>query len=360
METYFTYTNLYKAYLACRKRKTHTRNHLVFAENLEENLIDLETSLLNRTYQPGRSTAFVVSKPKVREIFAADFRDRVIHHLLYNYLSPKYEKLFIYDSWACRKGKGTHQGMLRLQKFCQKSVREKQQFGTKDKRAPYYLKLDIKSFFTSIDQQILFDLIVQKFKNEEILWLVKQVIFHDCARDIPPKIQSKPSLFDALPPEKSLFKVARGKGLPIGNLTSQFFANVYLDKLDQFVKHTLKARNYVRYVDDFVIISNNRSYLEDCQIKIDKFIIGNLGLTLHPHKQIIRPVSCGLDFVGYIVGSNHILVRRRMIDDYRFKVGLTRYKSRRYKELVSSYKSQFDWANSISLQMTLAPFTLSN
>lgn len=117
MQTYFTFENLHKAYLDCRKRKTNTQNHLEFAYNLEENLLKLEKELVNRTYKPGRSIAFVVQKPKIREIFAADFRDRVVHHLLYNYLSPIFEKIFIYDSWACRKGKGTHRAMFRLKKF---------------------------------------------------------------------------------------------------------------------------------------------------------------------------------------------------------------------------------------------------
>lgn len=124
--SYFTFENLYRAYLECRKRKTRTLNHLAFAENLEENLLDLEKKLQDRTYRPGRSIAFVVQRPKIREIFAADFRDRVVHHLLYNYLSPIFEKVFIYDSWACRKGKGTHRAMKRLQYFTNQIERERE------------------------------------------------------------------------------------------------------------------------------------------------------------------------------------------------------------------------------------------
>ena len=256
--SYFTFQNLYKAYLDCRKRKTKTLNHLKFTENLEENLLSIEKELQNRTYRPGRSIAFMVQKPKIREIFAADFRDRVVHHLLCNYLNPIFEKVFIYDSWACRKGKGTHGAMLRLKKFAVQLERERErERETKDSRL-FYLQAGISSFFTSIDQKILFGLIRKRIKNPEILWLSKTIIFHDCARDIAPKIQSQPRLFEKLPPEKSLFKVARGKGLPIGNLTSQFFANVYLNELDQFVKHNLKAKFYVRYVDDFVILGRNR------------------------------------------------------------------------------------------------------
>ena len=122
----------------------------------------------------------------------------------------------------------------------------------------FYLQADIKSFFTSINHQILYSLITKKVKNEEILWLARTIIFHDCARDIPPKIQSPATLFAKLPAEKSLFKISKGNGLPIGNLTSQFFANVYLNELDQFVKHKLKARYYLRYVDDFIILSSDK------------------------------------------------------------------------------------------------------
>jgi len=126
METYYTFGNLYKAYLDCKKRKSNTLNHIKFWENLEENLLDLEEKLQNRTYKPGRSIAFVVQKPKLREVFAADFRDRVVHHLLCNYLSPIFERTFIYDSWACRKGKGTHGAMLRLREFARKLSRERE------------------------------------------------------------------------------------------------------------------------------------------------------------------------------------------------------------------------------------------
>lgn len=126
MKTHFTFENLYRAYIDCRKRKAKSFYHLKFAENLEENLLDLEKQLQNRTYKPERSIAFIVQKPKIREIFAADFRDRVVHHLLFNYLSPIFEKIFIHDSWACRKGKGTHQAMIRLQQFAREIQRERE------------------------------------------------------------------------------------------------------------------------------------------------------------------------------------------------------------------------------------------
>jgi len=215
---------------------------------------------------------------------------------------------------------------------------------------PFFLKMDIKSFFTSIDQKVLYDLIGKKIKNKEILWLTKTIIFHDCAHDIPPKIQSQTSLFDKLPRDKSLFTVARGKGLPIGNLTSQFFANVYMNELDQFAKHQLKAKYYLRYVDDFLILSSDRDYLEHCRDQLTDFALNKLKLKVHPDKQFIKAVSCGIDFVGYIVRPEYVLVRKRIIADCKFKLGSVKADSDKYKEIVNSYRAHFMWANTFSLQ----------
>ncbi len=346
METYFTYANLYRAYLDCRKRKSNSLYCLQFNERLEENLLDLEKQLQACTYRPGRSIAFIVQKPKIREIFAADFRDRVVHHLLYNYLSPIFEKTFIHDSYACRRGKGTHRARLRLQKFMVQIERERERESGAARQ--YYLQMDIKSFFTSIDQQILYDLIVKKVKNEEILWLAKVIIFHDCARDIPPKIQSSPSLFAQLPADKSLFTAPRGKGLPIGNLTSQFFANVYLDQLDQFVKHTLKAHRYIRYVDDFLIIGEDKTTLTLMRAQIADFVAQKLILTIHPKKQHIRPIADGIDFVGFIIRSDYVLLRRRVVGEWRWRLRhcTNQYK---YQQIAASYNAQAAWANSHTL-----------
>lgn len=220
---------------------------------------------------------------------------------------------------------------------------------------PFFLKMDIKSFFTSIDQQILYDLVCKKVKNEEILWLSKTIIFHDCAHDIPPKIQSQPSLFDKLPKDKSLFTVAKGKGLPIGNLTSQFFANVYMNELDNFAKHQLKAKYYIRYVDDFLILSSDRDYLEFCRDQLTDFAANKLKLKVHPDKQFIKAVSCGVDFVGYIVRPEYILVRKRIVADCKFKLRNLTPGTNKYQETINSYSAHFQWANTLSLQSSLFP-----
>ena len=335
MQTYFTFENIYRAYQTCKRRKSNTLNHLQFAEHLEHNIYKLRDELLDRTYKPGRSIAFIVEKPKIREIFAADFRDRVVHHLLCSYLEPIFEKQFIYDSWACRTDKGTHRAMLRVKSFSNRLKHSN----------TYYLKMDIKSFFTSIDQSILYELVARKVKNEELLWLTKIIIFHDCAHDIAPKIQSLPSLFDKLPTDKSLFTVARGKGLPIGNLTSQFFANVYLNELDQYVKHSLKARNYVRYVDDILILGNNKEELLLYKYKISKFVQNILALTVHPEKQFIGMVTSGIDFVGYIIRPEYVLIRKRIANDWRRAISETGLSDKKRMMLHRSYCAHAVWAN---------------
>lgn len=215
----------------------------------------------------------------------------------------------------------------------------------------YYLQADIKSFFTSIDHQVLYSLITKKIKNEEILWLVRTIIFHDCVRDVPPKIQSPATLFAKLPAEKSLFKVPKGKGLPIGNLTSQFFANVYLNELDQFVKHKLKAKYYLRYVDDFIILSSDKKELEDFRCKIEEFLRNRLRLRLHPQKQKISQIKNGIDFVGYFIKPDYVLVRRRVIGEYRYRLARHLKKSsKNWQQTRSSYFAHFQWANSWGLR----------
>ncbi|QQS26803.1 group II intron reverse transcriptase domain-containing protein [bacterium] len=346
MDTYFTFANLHQAYLDCKKYKNQTFYHQKFAYDLEKNLSKLELDLVNRTYRPERSIAFVVTQPKIREIFAADFRDRVIHHLLYNYLAPVFEPRFIYDSWACRPAKGTHGAMLRLQQFTRKVSQNRRS------RDCYYLKMDIKSFFTSIDKHILYQLVERRVKNKEIRWLAHVNIFHDCARDIPPRIQSAPTLFDSLPLDKSLFTVEPGKGLPIGNLTSQFFANVYLHELDAFVKHHLKARYYVRYVDDFVIVHEDQTVLERYKQEITEFVWQRLRLKVHPGKVFIRPISDGIDFVGYVVRPDYILIRRRVVGEWRRRMEQAATPDQQ-QTIYHSYQAHARWADSHKLQRVM-------
>ncbi len=314
-EDLFSFSNLHRCYLKCRARKRNTINALRFEMRLEENLARLERELKTRSYQPARSVCFVVKKPKFREIFAADFRDRIVHHVLVDYLEKIFEPKFIFDSWACRKGKGTHKGVERLQTLARRVTAN----GT---RPAFYLQMDIRNYFGSIDKGILLGLIRRRTSHPQVLWLAEKIINNDCTRNYVYK--GKSGLLNLLPPHKTLFNAAAGRGLPIGNLTSQFFANVYLNELDQFVKRELKAGYYLRYVDDFILLSGSREELALWRQKITDFARERLALTIHPQKQLIAPVSNGIDFLGYIVRPGYMLVRRRVVNNFRLALRLVR------------------------------------
>jgi hypothetical protein len=248
----FSFKNAYRRYLDCRRKKRNTINALKYEINAGENTAKLEQELTDKTYRPSRSILFAARKPKVREIFAADFRDRVVHHILVKELEKIWEPIFIHDSYACRIGKGTHKAAKRLQAFLRRIT-------ANGHIRAYYLQLDVKDFFTSIDKDILFALLKAKLNSPEVLWLTEKIIFWDCTTSYVQR--GNRTLLSNIPANKSLFGKENRRGLPIGNLTSQFFANVYMDRLDQFVKHTLKAHYYLRYVDDFVLLSQDREEL---------------------------------------------------------------------------------------------------
>jgi len=300
----FTLENIYRAYRQCRRHKRNTVNAMKFEQNLEENLVSLHEELTTSTYRPGRSMAFLIEKPKRREIFAADFRDRVVHHVLVGHLEPRWERRFIHDSYACRKGRGTHKGVERLRSFTRKAT-------ANVTRRAWYLQLDIRGFFIAIDRNILYERLAAKESDPAVLWLIRTLVFHDPTESCLLRRARKVD-FEKLPAHQTLFKAAPHCGLPIGNLTSQFFANVYLDALDQFVKHQLKARYYVRYCDDFVLLSEDRAALERWEAQIREFLSNELRLALNDRRRL-RPVSDGIDFLGYTVRPDYMLVRKRVI-----------------------------------------------
>ncbi len=268
--------DLLKAYYGARKNKRNTFNQLKFELNYESQLLDLCEQIASRTYKPLPEIAFIVNKPVKREIFAADFRDRVVHHLLFNYLNPVLEKYFINDCYSCRAGKGTSYGILRMQRF----MRGCSHNYTKD---CYILKLDIKGYFMSINKTILYDavktlLAKEKSKkgvlpfNEELAdFLLKVIIFNDPTKNC--RIKGNKADWEGLPKSKSLFYARANCGLPIGNLTSQLFGNVYLTVFDQFVKRQLKVKYYGRYVDDFVLLHPDGEYLKSLVPVVRSFLL---------------------------------------------------------------------------------------
>jgi hypothetical protein len=358
----FSFENIYRQYLKCRKNKRGTINSLKFEMNCEENLLDLKRELSDRTYYPSRSVCFMAEKPKPREIFAADFRDRIVHHVLVDYLERIWEPKFIFDSYACRKKKGIHLGVKRLQDFFRKVTRN-------GSRGSFYLQLDIKNYFMSIDKDILYRIIADKVRDESILWLAKTLIYHDCTRDYA--LKGDRDYLKKIAPQKSLFYSNGRRGLPIGNLTSQFFGNVYLNELDQFVKHHLKCRYYLRYCDDFVMLSENMDKLLMWRDEIERFLAARLKLCLNKKRQSLQPVSNGIDFLGYIVRRDYILVRKRVVNNLKsrlsdferklikkdhppyVKVNYDYQTLEKLRATLASYFGHFKWANSYRLKMSL-------
>jgi len=317
MPPLFSFENLYRQYLRCRRQKRHTHNALRFEARLEDNLVRLREELEGRTYHPSRSVCFVVKQPKFREIFAADFRDRVVHHVLIDVLERIWEPIFLHDSYACRKGKGTHRAVKRLQQFMRRVTHN----GTKP---GFALQLDIRGFFFHIDKERLYQIIAKRMRDEALLWLARTIIFHDCTEGAVYKTDRR--LWRHIPPHKTLFGTENQRGLPIGNLTSQFFSNVYLNELDQFVKHQLKARQYLRYSDDFVLVHEDPAQLLAWREQIQAFLAEQLRLSLTDPVAKPQLIKNGVDFLGYIVRPDYLLVRRRVVS--RLKTRLAGYEAR--------------------------------
>lgn len=312
-ESLFSLANIQRQYVECRRHKRNTANALRFEAAQEMNLLELRDALANRSYEPHRSVCFFVQRPKLREIFAADFRVRIVHHVLVNYPEGIWEPVSIHDSYACRKGKGVHAAVARLLQF----MREATANGT---REAFTLQLDIRNYFMSIDKVRLFEMVAARLNprrpdHEEALWLAEKLVLHDCTHE--PVLKGDPRLLDRLPAHKMLFRAPPGKGLPIGNLNSQFFANVYLNTLGQFVKHELKCRWSLRYCDDFVLVAETAAQLAAWKARIEDFLTERLLLQLNPARARLRPVSDGVDFLGYIVRPFHLLVRRRVVGHLR-------------------------------------------
>ena len=310
----FNFKEIYEAYLNCRKRKRNTINALHYEANLIENLCNLETSLNQGTYTPKRSVCFLSTSPKLREVFAADFSDRVVHHLVVPILEQLWEPCFIHDSYSNRKHRGIHAVKQRAEHFMR---------GSK-----YYLQLDVKSFFYSINKEILFTKLKTKIlkgyikvkgtdiQMHEMLTLLHRIVWQDVTKDVILKGNKKG--FEQIPSHKTLFKIVKHKGLPIGNLTSQFFANVYMNDFDNFVKRKLKVKRYLRYVDDFVLFADTKEELMEHYRHIVQYLEAELELKLR-EKYIPRDNKEGLDFLGYIIRPRYTLVRRRVVHNYKYK-----------------------------------------
>jgi len=299
----FSTADLLQAYYDCRKHKRNKSSSIAFEMNLERNIMQLKDELMTGRYTPGQSICFVITRPKPREVWAADFRDRIVHHLLYNKIAPRFERAFITDSCACIKGRGTL--------YAGKRIEQKIRSITQDWSVnAYYLKCDLANFFVSINKDVLLKQI--KTKVTEPWWaeLAELVLMHDPRTHYA--LRGSPELLKRVPEHKRLTNQNNRYGLPIGNLSSQFFANIYLNDLDQFVKHTLKVKHYIRYVDDFVLLHESPQQLNEWLAAINTFF-PSLGVKLNPTKTILQPLSRGIDFVGHVIQPHRRTTRKKTI-----------------------------------------------
>ncbi|WP_458736980.1 RNA-directed DNA polymerase [Pseudomonas chlororaphis] len=299
----FQFEDLVQAYYDCRRRKRNTASARRYEQDMEINLLELYDDLIAGDYRPGRSICFVVTRPKAREVWAADFRDRIVHHLLYNHIGPRIERSFIADSCACIPGRGTLYAAKRLES----KIRSASQNWS---RPAYYLKCDLANFFVAINKEVLRRQLATKITEPWWLALAEQILMHDPREDY--EVRSPAHLFNRVPQHKRLTAQPAHLGLPIGNLSSQFFANVYLDALDQFAKHRLGAKHYVRYVDDFVFLHESPQQLNAWLAEVEAFL-PSLGAKLNPTKTILQPVDRGVDFVGHVIKPWRRSTRKRSL-----------------------------------------------
>ncbi|MFV0485427.1 MAG: RNA-directed DNA polymerase [Candidatus Saccharimonadales bacterium] len=301
---------LYEAYLKARLAKRGTADEQRFEMCLTMNLSQLCEEICARNYKPSRGITFIIRNPVIREIFAAPFRDRVVHHLLYDFVAAWWDKRFIYDNYSCRMGKGTLFGVDRLRHHMMSASQNGQ-------REAWVLKLDIQGYFMSLPREKLYERAVWgllrqygedawEYKLCKYLW--KEVIFDDPTEGV--QTRGSKRNWDDLPKSKSLFHAKPGSGIVIGNLTSQLLSNIYLDQLDRFVQHELKFKHYGRYVDDFYVISTDKARLLEIVPIIDEYLT-NIGLNLHPKKRFLQEMHRGVPFLGAVVYPHRIHPGRR-------------------------------------------------
>lgn len=287
-----SFENLYHAFRRARLAKRDREAVAAFEFDLEGNLLQLQRELQTQTYQPGTYHNFYIFEPKRRLVSAAPFRDRVVHHALCHVIEPIWEARFIDHSYACRLCKGTHAALDQCRVWVRKYA--------------YAFHGDVVKYFPSIDHQILRSLLARRIADRRVLALIDRLIASGAGIQTDEAPQ-------ALFPGDDLLALLRPRGLPIGNLTSQFWANVYLHELDLFVKHKLKCAPYLRYMDDFVLFSDEKGQLHAWKDSIEHFLAAHLRLTLHPKKSVVFPTRIGIDFCGFVQFPTHRRLRRSSV-----------------------------------------------
>jgi len=317
-EQIYSYENLFLAYKKARKHKTKKDYVIKFERDLIKNLLQLQSELKNQSYKPEPLKTFILRDPKTRKISKSAFPDRVVYHALFKVIEQIFDKSFIYDSCANRKGKGNLFALKRFDLF-------KRGVTCNLRREAFCFKADIKHYFDEVEHKVLIRIIKRKIKDEKVIWLINQILVNGFTE----------------------------KGMPLGNLTSQFFANVYLNELDYFVKHKLKAKYYIRYVDDFVILHSSKEKLEKWKEEINNFLKKELKLELHPEKSKIIFLSRGVDFVGFRNFYYYRLLRKRNIRKIfsiieKFQLGCISYE--KLLETFQGWNAYAKWADSYKLR----------
>ena len=299
-ENIFTLELLMTAWRAFLNGKKKRADVILFQSRLMDNLFLLYDDIEQKTYVHGGYRAFNISDPKPRSIHKAAVRDRLLHHLIYQELYRYFDSKFIYDSYSCRVEKGTHKAMYRFETFARIVSKN-------NTKTCWVLKCDIRKFFANINHAILKEILAKHIEDEDILWLLGQVI----------------DSFQTNAPLLHPFYIHEGniRGLPLGNLTSQLLVNIYMNEFDHFMKRELKCKFYIRYADDFVILSEDKKYLEKLLPKISEFLDAKLKLSLHPDKVYIKTLASGVDVLGWVHFPNHRVLRtstkRRMFKNIR-------------------------------------------
>lgn len=328
-----TYKNLYQqlcskenialAFKKAQKRKSKKPYVIEFKNNLNENLESLRLELLTNTYQPRPLKTFIIRDPKTRKIKKSYFEDRIVHHTICNILEPIFEKRFIYDSFANRNGKGNLNAVKRFDKF-------KLKVSKNNTRNCYVLKADIRHYFDEVSHDTLISILRKKVNDEKLISLISKVL-----KNHSDKV-----------------------GMPLGNMTSQFFANVYLNELDQFVKNELKVKYYIRYVDDFIILHDNKGFLESCKQRIDIFLKERLQLQLHATKSKILLLKRGIPFLGFRNFFHHRLLRKANLINMKKRIKEKDYNS--LCEYLEGWMAYASHANTYNLRHKITNFVEAN
>lgn len=317
-EYIISWENLLASWQEFLPGKRNKKDVIDFSLRLSDNLLTLQKLLSAKSYKPDGYFAFKINDPKPRDIHKASVRDRLVHHAVYRVLYPYFDRKFIYDSYSCRLGKGTHKALNRFQNFGRK-------ISLNNTRTVWILKGDIRKFFASINHKILKNILLKYIADKDVFWLLEQIID---SFNTPGRIS---------------------RGLPLGNLTSQLLVNIYLNEFDHFIKRRLKIKYYIRYADDFVIFHENRLYLETILPQISEFLEYELKLELHPDKLFIRTLNSGLDFLGWVNFPDYKVLRRATKKRMFRKLKRNNYK----EESFNSYLGMMSHGNAVKVKREL-------